>query len=130
LPARLAILVVDEKLTSAGLRAVGIRGNGMDIHVVILGDGTGGIVTANLLRKKVERRNLLLKLTLVGNSPTHIYQPGLLFIPFRKPGYRSMADIQKPAADFIAPDIEYVCEKILAIDPVKRQVTTESQTLS
>jgi sulfide:quinone oxidoreductase len=102
----------------------------MDVNVLILGDGTGGIVTANLLLKKARKKGLSIKLTIVGNSPQHTYQPGLLFIPFQKPGYRTLADIQRPTADFIAAGIDYLCEKILAIDTDQRQVTTEARTLS
>ena len=102
----------------------------MDVNVLILGDGTGGIVTANLLLKKARKKNLPIKLTIVGNSPQHTYQPGLLFIPFQTSGYRTLADIQKPTADFISTGIDYLSEKILAIDTAKRQVTTEGHTLS
>jgi sulfide:quinone oxidoreductase len=100
------------------------------VNVLVLGDGIGGIVTANLLLKKARRKNLSLKLKLVGNSPVHTYQPGMLFLPFQKPGYRNLSDIQKGTAGFIASGIEYVCEKITAVDTDHRQVSTESQTLS
>jgi len=53
-----------------------------------------------------------------------------LFIPFQKPGYRSLADIQKSTAELLAPGIDYVSERILGIDTGKRQVTTERQTLN
>ena len=102
----------------------------MDVNVLVLGDGIGGIVTANLLLKKAKRRNLSLKLKLVGKSPTHTYQPGMLFLPFQKAGYRELSDIQKETARFIAPGIEYVCETILAIDTDHRTVTTDRQTLT
>lgn len=101
----------------------------MDVTVVILGDGIGGIATANLLRKKAKRKNLALKLKLVGNSPVHTYQPGLLFLPFQMPGYRELSDIQKQTIRFINPDIEYLCETIKTIDTAQREVTTNSQTL-
>jgi sulfide:quinone oxidoreductase len=102
----------------------------MAINVLILGDGIGGIVTANLLLKKARKRNLSLNIQLVGNSPMHTYQPGLLFLPFQKSGYQKLADLQKPTAGFIASGIEYVCEKITSIDTEQRQVTTEKQTLN
>lgn len=102
----------------------------MAVNVLVLGDGIGGIVTANLLLKKARRKNLSLKLKLVGNSPVHTYQPGMLFLPFQKPGYRNLSDIQKATAGFIASGVEYVCEKITAIDTDRRQVSTESQTLA
>ena len=101
----------------------------MHINVLVLGDGIGGIVTANLLLKKAKRKNLSLKLKLVGNSPRHTYQPGLLFLPFQKPGYRELADIQKDTARFIAPGIDYIRETIMAIDTDRRTVSTDRQTL-
>ena len=101
----------------------------MAVKVAVLGDGIGGIVTANLLRKQAQRKGLSLRLKLVGNSPVHTYQPGLLFLPFQKPGYRRLSDIQKETARFIAPGIDYVRETILAIDPERRRITTDRQTL-
>jgi sulfide:quinone oxidoreductase len=101
----------------------------MHINVLVLGDGIGGIVTANLLLKKAKRKNLSLKLKLVGNSPRHTYQPGLLFLPFQKPGYRELADIQKDTARFIAPGIDYIRETIMVIDTDRRTVSTDRQTL-
>ncbi len=97
----------------------------MTIQVVVLGDGTGGLVAANLLANEARRRQLQLSIVLIGNSPTHIYQPGLLFIPFRKPGYRSLADIQRKTTDFVGIGIEYRCERITAIDTAARTVSTE-----
>lgn len=102
----------------------------MPVKVIILGAGTGGTIAANLLLKKAQRKGVALELTLIGESTQHTYQPGLLFIPFQKAGYRTLADIQRPTADFVAPGIDYRCEKILAIDTAKRQVTTERQTLN
>ena len=40
----------------------------MTINVLILGDGIGGIVTANLLLKKARKRSLDLRIRLVGHS--------------------------------------------------------------
>jgi sulfide:quinone oxidoreductase len=102
----------------------------MTINVLILGDGIGGIVTANLLLRKARKKDMKLRIRLVGNSPMHTYQPGLLFLPFQKPGYKRLEDIQKPNAGLIAAGIEYICEHITAIDTVQRQVTTEHQKLS
>jgi sulfide:quinone oxidoreductase len=98
----------------------------MTTQVLVLGDGTGGLVAANLLAKEARRRSLPLRIMLIGNSPLHTYQPGMLFLPFRRPGYRTLADIQRPNADFIGPDVEYRCEEIVAIDPTLRSVTTQA----
>lgn len=105
------------------------RGTGastsMTTNVVVLGDGTGGLVASNLLAKEARRRNLKLRIVLIGDSPVHTYQPGLLFIPLRKPGYRTLDDIQRKTADFIGAGVEYRCERIVAIDTAARTVSTE-----
>jgi len=93
--------------------------------VLVLGDGTGGLVVANLLAKTARRRDRPVDVRLVGSSPMHTYQPGMLFLPFRKPGYRTLADIQRRNSDFVGPGVEYLCETITAIDPQSRTVTTD-----
>ncbi len=97
----------------------------MASNVLVLGDGTGGMVVSNLLARQARRRHLDVNLRLIGNSPLHTYQPGLLFLPFRKPGYRALADIQRANSDFVGPGVEYLREKITGIDPQARTVTTE-----
>lgn len=97
----------------------------MATNILILGDGTGGLVTANLLAKEARGRKVPLHITLIGNSPVHTYQPGLLFLPFQTPGYRTLADIQRPNADFVGPGVEYRCERATDIDTTQRRVTTD-----
>ena len=97
----------------------------MATNVLILGDGTGGLVTANLLAKEARGRKMPLRITLIGNSPMHTYQPGMLFLPFQTPGYRTLADIQRPNTDFVGPGVEYRCERAADIDTAQRRVTTD-----
>lgn len=97
----------------------------MATQILVLGDGTGGLVVANQLARHAGRTDPAIKVRLIGNSPMHTYQPGMLFLPFRKPGYRTLADIQRPNADFIGPGVEYLQETITAIDTQARSVTTD-----
>ena len=97
----------------------------MAINVLVLGDGTGGMVVANLLAKRLRAQDSQARVRLIGHSPQHTYQPGLLFLPFRKPGYRSLADIQRPNSDFVASGVDYRCEEIVAIDTHSRLVMTD-----
>ena len=97
----------------------------MTTTVLVLGDGTGGLVAANLLAKEAKGRNVALQIKLIGNSPMHTYQPGMLFLPFQKPGYRTLADIQRETTQFIGPDVQYLIERISTIDTQSRKVTTE-----
>ena len=48
--------------------------------MVILGGGTGGTLTANRLRRLYSETEA--EITVVDQDDRHIYQPGLLFVPF------------------------------------------------
>jgi sulfide:quinone oxidoreductase len=98
----------------------------MTTTVLVLGDGTGGLVAANLLARQARSRNLPLAIKLIGDSPKHTYQPGMLFLPFQRPGYRTLADIQRDNADFVGPGVQYLIERVKAIDTRVREVTTSA----
>ncbi len=49
-------------------------------RVVILGGGTGGTLAANRLRRRFDAEDLAI--TVVDGDDRHLYQPGLLFVPF------------------------------------------------
>ncbi len=59
-------------------------------HVVILGAGTGGTLTANRLRRLLP---LDVQISVVDQDDDHVYQPGLLFLPF---GLADAADLVRP----------------------------------
>ena len=52
----------------------------MTHRIVILGAGTGGTLTANRLRKAYSADEATI--TVVDQDDQHVYQPGLLFVPF------------------------------------------------
>jgi sulfide:quinone oxidoreductase len=49
-------------------------------QIVILGGGTGGTMTANRLRRRFEADEA--EIHVVDRDDRHVYQPGLLFVPF------------------------------------------------
>ncbi|MDX2182867.1 MAG: FAD-dependent oxidoreductase [Gemmatimonadaceae bacterium] len=53
-------------------------------RIVILGAGAAGTMTANRLSRRyaTERRAGTLQITVVDQDAAHLYQPGLLFLPF------------------------------------------------
>ncbi len=97
----------------------------MAIQVLVLGDGTGGIVTANLLARQARKRDLQMEVKVIGRSPMHTYQPGMLFLPFRKRGYRSISDIQRPNVRYMGAGVEYLVETVESVDTDARTVTTD-----
>jgi sulfide:quinone oxidoreductase len=53
---------------------------GMAQRLVILGGGTGGTLLANRLRRRADESAL--RIDVVDRDDRHVYQPGLLFVPF------------------------------------------------
>jgi sulfide:quinone oxidoreductase len=51
----------------------------MASRIVVLGGGTGGTLTANRLRRQLADDDVI---TVVDRDGHHVYQPGLLFVPF------------------------------------------------
>ena len=49
-------------------------------RVVILGGGTGGTLLANRMRRRFHEDEL--QIDVVDRDDAHVYQPGLLFVPF------------------------------------------------
>jgi sulfide:quinone oxidoreductase len=60
-------------------------------RVVVLGGGTGGTTVANRLRRRFSPEELTIEV--VDRDDRHVYQPGLLFVPF---GLSSVEEIVRP----------------------------------
>jgi sulfide:quinone oxidoreductase len=60
-------------------------------RIVILGGGTGGTMTANRLRRRFDADEA--EIHVVDLDDRHVYQPGLLFVPF---GLASLDEIMRP----------------------------------
>jgi sulfide:quinone oxidoreductase len=79
-------------------------------RVVILGGGTGGTLTANRLHKSLGDSA---SITVVDENDRHIYQPGLLFVPF---GLAHAEDIVRPRSRQLHPGIRYHQSAIDQVD--------------
>ena len=82
----------------------------MTSRIVILGGGTGGTLTANRLRRLYSPEDA--EIIVVDQDDRHVYQPGLLFVPF---GLTHSEDIVRPrerqlraGVDFVESDIDRV----------------------
>ena len=65
----------------------------MASKIVVLGGGTGGTLMANRLRKLYKPGEV--EIDVVDKDDRHVYQPGLLFVPF---GLASIDEIVRPRA--------------------------------
>ena len=76
-------------------------------RIVILGAGTAGTIMANRLSRSFSRKlkSKDTTITVVDNDPAHVYQPGLLFIPF---GEYTPAQLQRPRRQAVNKHVNYV----------------------
>jgi sulfide:quinone oxidoreductase len=89
----------------------------VDKHVVILGGGTGGTLTANRLRKAFRRSDL--RITVVDQDRAHLYQPGLLFVPF---GLAHGDDLVRPRDRQLRRGVDFVEQPVDRVDVEGRRV--------
>ncbi len=85
--------------------------------ILILGAGTAGTIMANKLHQTLPHDEW--QITIVDQDETHIYQPGLLFIPFN---IYTRNDVIKPKRDFIPQGVELIMSAIDVIEPEQNRV--------
>jgi sulfide:quinone oxidoreductase len=91
-------------------------------RIVILGAGTGGVLCANLLSHKLDLREW--SITVIDRAEEHIYQPGLLFIPFGLYGYHGAEDVVRSISSPLPRGATLVGADIQYIDTTQREVRT------
>jgi sulfide:quinone oxidoreductase len=80
-------------------------------RIVILGGGTGGTLTANRLRRVYSTDEA--EITVVDQDDHHVYQPGLLFVPF---GLAELDDIVRPRERQLHKGVTFVNSAIERVD--------------
>jgi len=85
--------------------------------LLILGAGTAGTMMAAKMRRNLDRDEW--EITIVDQDNRHLYQPGLLFIPFDL--YRAR-DIEKPRSRFIPLGAQFIESAIDRIEPDDQRV--------
>jgi sulfide:quinone oxidoreductase len=80
-------------------------------RIVILGGGTGGTMMANRLRRAHAEEDV--QIVVVDRSDDHVYQPGLLFVPFQ---LARAAEITRPRAAQLRHGIELRRSEIDHVD--------------
>jgi sulfide:quinone oxidoreductase len=92
-------------------------------RIVILGGGTGGTLAANRLRHELGDAAAI---TVVDRNNNHIYQPGLLFVPF---GLTRPDRIVRPRARQLRPGIGFYQSAVDRVDIERREVHLEAGTV-
>jgi len=84
----------------------------MEPRVVVVGGGTGGTIVANLVARRVEA-----EVTMVSRDAGHLYQPGLLYVPF---GWVEPEQLVRTQRSLLDPRVRFIHDTVLAIDPANR----------
>jgi sulfide:quinone oxidoreductase len=81
-------------------------------RVVVLGGGTGGTIVANRLRRRFEPGEV--EIHVVDRDNTHLFQPGLLFVPF---GLAEVGELARPRRDQLRRDVGFHENDIVEVRP-------------
>lgn len=93
--------------------------------IIILGAGCAGTMVANKLRQALGQHEW--SITVIDRDADHIYQPGLLFVPF---GIYQASDVRRPRSEFLGEGIDLVIDRVRKVDPKNQRVETEKGTFA
>ncbi len=97
----------------------------MEKKLLILGAGCAGTMVANKLRKQLSEAEW--SITVIDKNDKHIYQPGLLFIPF---GVYQAHDVVRTRSEFMGKGIKFIVDEIQKINTTGKTVETTAGTYS
>ncbi|HEV8352738.1 MAG TPA: FAD/NAD(P)-binding oxidoreductase [bacterium] len=92
-------------------------------QVVVVGGGTGGTIVANLIARKHPGSNV----TMISRDAGHLYQPGLLYVPF---GWVGPEQLVRPQQSLLDRRVRFIQDTATAIDPARRMVRTGGGEMS
>lgn len=95
-----------------------------EVHIVIAGAGSGGIMAAARLRRAAPKA----KITIIAPNKIHLYQPGQIFMAA---GLLKQEDIQRENSDFIPDEVEWILDEVASFTPENNVLTTkQNQTIT
>jgi sulfide:quinone oxidoreductase len=93
-------------------------------RIVILGGGTGGTMVANRLRRRFDSHEA--EIHVVDRNDRHIYQPGLLFVPF---GMLSPDEITRQRRRQLRPGIAFHEQEVREVRRDRNDVVLDDDTV-
>src|SRR3989338_8132768 len=92
--------------------------------IVVLGGGSGGIVCANELRKKLSREH---RIILIDKDEEHTFYPSILWLIF---GLRKPEQIKRSLRALTKKGIEFVHGEVTEISTEKKSVSLSGQNIN
>jgi sulfide:quinone oxidoreductase len=93
-------------------------------QIVILGGGTGGTMVANRLRRRYDADEA--EIHVVDRDDRHVYQPGLLFVPF---GMAQLDEIVRPRRRQLRRGIHFHQSEVNAVWIERNEVLLDDRTV-
>src|SRR5689334_20982695 len=86
-------------------------------EIVILGGGVGGTLVANLLARKLSRKQA--NITVIDRTGKHTYQPGWLYLPF---GGAPPEQLERDERSLLARRVRLAVGDVARIDRDAREI--------
>jgi sulfide:quinone oxidoreductase len=93
-------------------------------RIVVLGGGTGGTMTANRLRRRFDADET--EIHVVDRDDRHVYQPGLLFVPF---GLAQVEEIVRPRSRQLRNGIVFHENEVESVWVERDEVLLDDRTV-
>lgn len=95
----------------------------MSKRVLIVGAGTGGLMVANALARRLasEIRQGEIELTVLDPRSEYVYQPGFLYIPF---DLMRPEELRRPIKELLDPSVHFILDAASRVNPDARLVET------
>jgi sulfide:quinone oxidoreductase len=103
-------------MTRLAQASAGVTLDEMAHRILILGGGTGGTLVANRLQRLLGDDA---RITVIDRDDIHVYQPGLLFVPF---GLADPLEIQRPRHAQLRDGIEFREAEVQSVDIARSAV--------
>lgn len=97
----------------------------MTKHIIVVGGGIGGTMTANSIVAKLypEVARGSVKVTLLSDSPWHYYKPAFMYVAF---DMFFEGELRRKQQTLLRPEINFQVDKVTRFDFAGSSVTTES----
>lgn len=89
-------------------------------NLIILGAGTAGTMVANRMSRRLSAEWAI---CVIDPAGTHLYQPGLLFLPF---GARDEAKLEKPRLATLSPRVQWIRDGVSQVETGQKRVVMDS----
>ncbi|RLM59179.1 NAD(P)/FAD-dependent oxidoreductase [Halobellus sp. Atlit-31R] len=94
-------------------------------HIVVLGAGVGGTMSANMLRRRLDSSDA--EITIVDKSTQTAYQPSYYLLPF---GYMEPDDQFRDVSEVMQSGVEFLQGEVTGVDPETKTVGLADGELS